>query len=72
MTATILYDNDKERAAHAGVIHDIAQRLGLPEREVGQIYEQELARVKQRARIKDFLPVLLGRAVRENLRHALR
>jgi HD superfamily phosphohydrolase YqeK len=68
--ANVLYDDDKERAAHAGVIHEIAQQSGLPEQEVGQFYEQELARLKQKARVKEFLPVLLRRSVWENLRQA--
>ncbi len=68
--ATVLYDDDKERAAHAGAIREIAQHTGLPEPQVMQFYEQELARWKQSARVRDFLPVLLWRSVRENLRHA--
>jgi hypothetical protein len=67
---TVLYDDEKERAAHAGMIREIAQQSGLPEQKVAQFYEEELARLKQHARVKDFLPVLLQRMVRENLRHA--
>ena len=68
--ATVLYDNEKECAAHAGAIREIAQQTGLPEPQVAQFYEQELARWKQTARVRDFLPVLLWRSVRAALRHA--
>ncbi|HYA38451.1 MAG TPA: DUF3562 domain-containing protein [Candidatus Methylomirabilis sp.] len=64
-----LYDNDKERALHSGAIHDLSRESGLPEWEIGRMYEQQLDKLKQTARVKDYLPVLTRRLVKETLRH---
>lgn len=64
-----LYDNDKERALHSGAIHDLSRESGLPEWEIGRMYEQELDKLKRTARVKDYLPVLTRRLVKETLRH---
>ena len=63
-----LYDNDKERILHAGAIHDLSRESGLPEWEIGKMYEQELDKLKRSARVKDYLPVLTRRLVKETLR----
>lgn len=64
-----IYDDDNERTLHSGVIHDLSRESGLPEWEIGRIYEQELDKLKRTARVKDFLPVLTRRLVIENLRN---
>lgn len=63
-----IYDNDKERTLHSGMIHDLSRESGLPEWEIGRIYEQELDKLMKTARVKDFLPVLIRRLVKDNLR----
>jgi hypothetical protein len=62
-----LYDDDKERLLHSGAIHDLSRTSGLPEGEVGKIYEQELDKLKRTARVKDYLSVLTCRMVKESL-----
>jgi len=62
------YDNDKERSLHSGAIHDLSLASGLPEWEIGKIYEQELDKLKSTARVKDYLSVLTCRVVKESLR----
>jgi len=62
--------DDKQHAAHASAIHAIAQRSGRSEEEVRKLYELELARLRTKARVNDFLPVLLQRRVEEELRAA--
>jgi hypothetical protein len=64
-----LYDNDKERVLHSGAIQELSRESGLPEWEIGRIYEQELDKLKRTARVKDYLPVLIRRLVKENLRN---
>ena len=64
----VLYDNDKERILHSGAIHNLSRESGIPEREIGKIYEQELDKLKRTARVKDYLSVLTCRVVKENLR----
>lgn len=63
-----LYEDDKELAMHRGAIHDISRASGLPEQEIGKIYEQNLGHLKRTARVKDFLLVLTSRSVKESLR----
>jgi hypothetical protein len=61
-------DDQKERARHQAAIHYLARELGFPEPEVGRVYERELVRLNSQARVKDFLTVLVGRRVKEDLR----
>jgi hypothetical protein len=65
-----IYQNEKERMQHLGAIHEIARMSGRPEDEVQKVYELELSKLMQAARLKDFLPVLARRVVLENLRHS--
>jgi hypothetical protein len=58
----------KERALHVGSIHELARDSGAPEQDVERIYTRELTRLKRGARVADFLPVLVTRAVKETLR----
>jgi hypothetical protein len=69
MVDSILYDDEKEHALHRGAIYELARSSGLSEVEVGKIYERELEKLKKSARVKDFLPVLTHRLVKDNLRH---
>ena len=64
-----LYDDDKERTIHSGAIHELSRESGLPEWEIGRIYELELDKLKRAARVKDYLAVLTRRLVKETLRH---
>ncbi len=63
-----LYENEKELAMHRGAIHDLSRECGLPEQEIGKIYEQNLGNLKRTARVKDYLLVLTRRLVKESLR----
>jgi hypothetical protein len=65
-----IYQNEKERKQHLGAIHELARMCGRPESEVQQVYEFELSKLMQSARLKDFVPVLAHRMALENLRHA--
>jgi hypothetical protein len=71
MLESILAD-PKERALHTGTVHKIAAETGLPDANVATLYEQALAQLVRTARVRDFLPVLTGRMVTENLRAARR
>ena len=65
-----IYQNEKEHKQHLGAIHEIARMCGRPEDEVEKVYELELSKLMQVARLKDFVPVLARRVVMENLRHS--
>lgn len=65
-----IYENEKERKQHLGAIHEIAHLCGRTESEVEKVYDRELSKLMQVARVKDFVPVLARRVVLENLRHS--
>ena len=71
MVATYSTDS-REHAKHLAMIHYLAAELGFPEPEVSRVYEEEFSRLSEQARVKDFLLLLVGRRVKENLqeRHA--
>ncbi len=69
MVDDTLYENEKEVAMHRGAIHDLSRESGLPEQEIGKIYEQNLVNLKRNARVKDYLLVLTRRSVKESLRN---
>jgi hypothetical protein len=63
-----VYSSDsREHAKHLAMIHYLANELGLAEPEVGRIYEQEFGRLSAQAKVKNFLPLLVGRRVKESL-----
>ncbi len=59
----ILYDDETEKKLHKNAIEMLAMRIGVPIDDVERVYEIVLKRFKKRARIKDFLPVLVSRRV---------
>lgn len=63
-----LYESDIEWTRHRDTIDYLAKESGLPVWEIGQIYETELQRLKAEARVKDFLPVLIIRIVKDTIR----
>lgn len=65
---TISYDNEEERKRHLGTIQMLAVELHMSLEQVRPVYEIELNKLMTHARIRDFLPVLTRRQVREVLR----
>lgn len=66
MTA-ILAGEQHEEARHRAAIQSLVMETGFPESGITMLYEQELSRLRQQARIEDFLLVLTIRRVKENL-----
>jgi hypothetical protein len=64
MAAVCLYDNDEEERQHSKAIQMLAKELGMPEQEIRGLYEEILCSIKEGARIKDYLTVLVSRNVR--------
>lgn len=60
--------NPVERKKHLDTIELLAAQSGVAKTEVERLYEAELERMRELARIRDYLPVLIGRKVREGLR----
>ncbi|MHB8742449.1 MAG: DUF3562 domain-containing protein [Sulfuricaulis sp.] len=67
-----LYDESEvESSRHRDTIDHLAKESGLPASEIFRIYEAELQRLKTDAKVKDFLPVLLIRIVRDTIRQRI-
>jgi hypothetical protein len=63
-----LYDDEAECQLHMHAMEILRREIILPEEEIRELYERELERLKGTARVKDFLVVLVCRAVRDTLR----
>lgn len=60
-----LYSDLNDRIKHFCEIQTIANDLNRPISEVAQLYEDVLEYLRARARIPDFLPVMVSKKVRE-------
>ncbi|MFY9268790.1 MAG: DUF3562 domain-containing protein [Candidatus Manganitrophaceae bacterium] len=64
----IEYDaEEKEKARHQSAIRMLSRDLGIPAHEIGALYEGVLEELKRTARVKDYLPILASRQVRDLL-----
>jgi hypothetical protein len=68
MTGVCQYDNEAEERQHSKAIQMLAGQLGMPEKEIRELYEEFLCSIKEGARIKDYLTVLVSRNVRDSIR----
>jgi len=64
MATACLYENDTDRKQHSTAIQRLAKDLRIPEEEVQQLYETMLCTLKEKARIKDYLVILVTRSVK--------
>ena len=68
MTAAYHYENITEERQHLDAIQRLAQDLDLQVEEIREIYEECLGGVKQHAKIKDYLIILVCRQVKDSIR----
>jgi hypothetical protein len=61
------YEDREEEALHQSVVNALAQEIHQPVENVKIVYEVELARLKSRAKVKDYLVLLASRRAREKL-----
>ena len=61
------YEDPDEAALHHSVVNALAQEIQQPVENVRIVYEGELARLKSRAKVKDYLALLASRRAREKL-----
>ena len=59
----MLYDREREEKLDTNVIKTISQGFSISQEKVARLYEIVLKRLKQEARIKDFLSVLASKRV---------
>jgi hypothetical protein len=67
MTLACQYESDLERRKHYDAIQALSQKLGEPEEDVRTLYETVLCSIKEGARIKDYLVILVSRSVRDSI-----
>lgn len=60
--------DEAERKRHLATIERLTEQCGVPRIEVGRRYQAELERVLGSTRVRDFLPILIARRVRQDLR----
>jgi hypothetical protein len=61
------YENRDEEALHQSVVDALAREIHQPVENVKTVYEVEFARLKSRAKVKDYLALLTSRRTREKL-----
>jgi hypothetical protein len=61
------YENRDEQALHQSVVDALAREIHQPVENVKTVYEVEFARLKARAKVKDYLALLTSRRTREKL-----
>jgi hypothetical protein len=59
-----LYANEAEKRQHSNAIHLLCEELAIPEDLIRPLYEEILLEMKQEARIKDYLALLVCRTIR--------
>ena len=69
MNSTFLYEDKIEEQLHRNIIQSLARETGIPAEAVIPLYESVFERLKSHARIKDFLPILVSREVKDILLH---
>lgn len=70
MSSIRLYEDEIEKKQHDLAVKKLAEDLSVSEEEIRTLYEKELERVKPRAKVKDFLTVIVTREVKNLLRNA--
>jgi hypothetical protein len=60
-------EDETEQKKHRQSVEDLSEFLDMPWDLILAIYERELALMKQRARVRDYLPILVSRRVKNLL-----
>lgn len=68
MVAMMLYENESERRQHLSAIQMLAASLHISEESARQLYEIELQALIGRARVRDYLSVVVMKRLREKIR----
>ncbi|MGD0883977.1 MAG: DUF3562 domain-containing protein [Thermodesulfovibrionales bacterium] len=68
MATACLYESDTDRKHHSRAIQMLARDLRIPEEEIQTLYETMLCSLRERARIKDYLAILVSRNVKDMIR----
>lgn len=64
MATSCLYENDTERKQHSRAMQRLAEDLNISEEEIQILYETVLCNLIEKARIKDYLAIMVCRKVK--------
>lgn len=62
---TFLYENEKEEQRHSNAIEMLAKDLGISVNRIHYLYEMILKEFIKDSKIKDYLPILVSRRVKD-------
>jgi hypothetical protein len=62
------YADDNDRSRHLHNMERLAEETGLPVQELAPLYEEVLAGFNSRARIHDYVPILVSKNIKDLLR----
>jgi len=68
MATSFLYENDRDRMHHFRTIQRLAEDLQIPVAEIQILYETVLFNLIEKARVKDYLAILVSRNVKAMLK----
>ena len=68
MATSCLYENDMDRKQHSRAIQMLAKDLRISEEKIQILYEEMLCSLREKARIKEYLVILVSRNVREMIK----
>ncbi len=63
------YADANDRSRHLHNMERLAQEIGRPVQELAPLYEEVLAGLNSRARIHDYVPILVSKNIKDLLRH---
>ena len=67
MEESKLYEDDQEKQHHIHAVHVLAENVSISEIELLELYENVLREYKRDVKIRNFLPMLVTKKVRELL-----
>ena len=62
-----IFNNSEEQRRHQNMIDSLAKQFGTTVDTISVLYEGELRKLSVSARIRDYLPILTARIVRDTL-----
>jgi hypothetical protein len=67
MDLDFLFENEAERKQHISIIQSLVKEVGFCEKTTPSVYSRILDDYKREAKIKIFLPILVGKKVKNLL-----
>jgi hypothetical protein len=67
MNIDFLFEDEAERKQHTSIIQGLVKEVGFPEKTIISVYTRILDEYKKEAKIKIFLPILVGKKVKNLL-----